>query len=135
MNSELVRKIQLKNNLYMEIFDGSRSVAGDRWQVVFEARIGIPLTQEYFSDQCLSDIPLKEALSMLGDITTYSYRKERNFISGDEKTGIMMDMETDFLNTNLDYISSGEFPARVIRRNYRKALSQINLREKQEHSL
>lgn len=131
MDSIFIKKIELKNNLIMEMFDCSRPIAGDRWQVVFEIRIDVALTPEYFSDACLSGIMLEDALTLLGDRTTYTYKKERNFIAEDEKPVVLENMEIDFLKTNLDYFSSAEFAFRLIRRNYKKAHSQMILSKKQ----
>ena len=114
------------------MFDCSRPIAGDRWQIVFEVQINVPLRPEYFSDTCLSDVAFEEALSLLGDSTVYHYRKERNFIAEQEKKSVLENMETDYLETNLGYLSSPEFPAGLIHGNYQEARSQMLLLEKQQ---
>lgn len=133
MGSRLIKKIILENGLPLEMFDCSRPVAGDRWQIVFEIRIEVALRPEYFSDTSLSDVAFEDALSLLGDSTVYHYRKERNFIAEQEKKTVLENMETDYLEANLGYFSSPEFPAGLIQGNYQKARSQMLLLEKQEN--
>ncbi len=53
MNSErLVSRHPLNNSLTMEFWDYSRPIAGDRWFVLLEVRIAIPIRPETLPPDC-----------------------------------------------------------------------------------
>lgn len=128
----LFEKIRLKNGLDARMYDRSRHTAGDRCQVIFEVRIDVDLKPEYFSSPPLSALTLEEARSILGNKTSYHYQKERNFIAEDKKMAVLENMKTDFLDTNLQYLSSPEFPPRLIKKNYKDAHAKMLLKKKQQ---
>ena len=40
---QLIKTIPLKNNLTLELFDASKKIAADRWQVTLKARMAVPV--------------------------------------------------------------------------------------------
>ena len=66
----------------------------------------------------MNNLDISKVTSILGNSTSYSYSKTRNFIAQDEKDKIFEDMKQQFLDTSLQYISSPSFPAKLIKRNY-----------------
>ena len=129
---KLFEKIRLKNELDLQMFYRTRPVAGDRYQVTYEVRIDVVITPEYFTDRLLSDLNFQDVRSLLGDKTTFHYQKDRNFISGKDKTSILEKMRSDFLDTNFVYLSSRDFPYKLIKKNYRDALAKLELTKKQQ---
>lgn len=115
---ELFEKIILENKLEMAIFSRYKHTAGDRCQVTFEAGIDVEIKEDFFKDQTLNNLDIREVISLLGDITSYRYSKTRNFIAEDEKDKIFKDLKQQFLDNNLPYLSSPSFPAKLIKRNY-----------------
>ena len=132
IDGKFFEKIRLKNGLEARMCHKSRHTAGDRCQVTFEVRIDVDLKPEYFSSPILSNLTLEEARSLLGNVTAYNYQKERNFISEDQKMAVLEKMKADFLDTNLRYLSSPGFPARLIKKNYKDAHAKMLLRKRQE---
>ncbi len=122
MNSEEYKEISykngLENNLELVIFSRFKHIAGDRCQVTFEASIDVDIKEDYFRDEILNNLDISKVTSILGNSTSYSYSKTRNFIAQDEKNNIFEDMKQQFLDTSLQYISSPSFPAKLIKRNY-----------------
>ena len=129
---KLFEKIRLKNELDLQMFYRTRPVAGDRYQVTYEVRIDVMIRPEYFTDNLLSGLNFQDVRSLLGDKTTFHYQKDRNFISGKDKTSILEKMRSDFLDTNLVYLSSRDFPYKLIKKNYRDALAKLELTKKQQ---
>ena len=105
---ELFEKKRLNNDLDLVIYFLYKHIAGDRCQVTFEAEIDVEL----------NNLDINSVRSLLGEKTTYNYRKTRNFIAVDEKDKVFDDLKQQFLNSDLGYISSPSFPVKLIKRNY-----------------
>jgi hypothetical protein len=120
----MIKQMKLDNGLTLEIFDLSRQVAGGRWLVSFEARIEVRVKPEYFVEDSRTHDDLEDIQALLGENATYMYTKERNFIAESEKDTILKVLEERFLDTTLGYLSSPEFPRRLILRRYHEALAR-----------
>ena len=117
-SKELFEKKHLENNLELVMSSHYIHAAADRRQVTFKAAIDVEIKGKYFSAPALTNLDFNRVTSILGDKTSYSYSKTRNFIPEDEKYKIFEDLKHQFLDTNLTYISSPSFPAKLIKRNY-----------------
>lgn len=115
---ELFEKKRLNNDLDLVIYFRYKHTAGDRCQVTFKAEIDVEIKEDYFKDQVLNNLDLNSARSLLGEKTSYNYRKTRNFIALDEKEKVFDDLKQQFLDSDLCYISSPTFPVKLIKRNY-----------------
>jgi hypothetical protein len=125
---KLIERMRLENSLTLEMFDHSRHVAGDRWLVSFEARVEVKVKPEYFMGGSKTGISLEDVRALLGEKTTYRYIKERNFIAETEREAVLEDLKERFLDTSLGYISSLEFPRKLVHRKYQEAHSETWLR-------
>ena len=132
MEGKLIEKIRLENGLTLEMFDYSRHVAGDRWLVTFEARVEVKVKLEYFADDSKTSISLDDVRALLGEKATYRYTKERNFIAETEIEAVLKDLKERFLETNLGYVSSPEFPRKFVHRKYKEAYSQMLLLKRRQ---
>ena len=117
-NKEVFERNTLENKLELVIYSRFKHTAGDRCQVTFEAGVDVVIKEEYFKDNALNNLDISRVMSLLGDKTSYSYSKTRNFIAEDEKDNVFEDLKQQFLDNNLAYISSPSFPAKLIKRNY-----------------
>jgi hypothetical protein len=131
-NKEPSEKRTLENNLELLVFSRFNHTAGDRCQVNLESRIDVDIKKEYFEDRSLNNLDIKRVKSILGERTSYSYSKTRNFIAEDEKGEIFEELKQQFLETNLAYISSPSFPAKLIRRNFLVAEKEEMIRRRRE---
>jgi len=129
MEGKLIENIRLENGLILEIFDHSRHVAGDRWLVSLEARIEVEVKPDYFTDHYTLNMSFENIRAVVGEKTTYSYKKERHFIGEKEKDELLNGLKVRFLETNLGYLSSPEFPLKLILRRYHEAYSRTFLRK------
>ncbi len=129
---EISEKNRLENNLELVIFSRFKHTAGDRCQVTFEAAIDLDIKADYFKDQALNNLDIKKVTSILGNKTSYSYSKTRNFIAEDEKEKIFEELKQQFLDNSLSYISSASFPAKLIKRNYAIAEKEEMIRLQRE---
>jgi hypothetical protein len=124
MEEQPIEKIKLDNGLTLELYDRSRRVAGDRWQVSFVARLEVGLKREYFKGKLTPHIPLEDIRKAVGDKADYHHEKTRNFIAETEKDKVFRGLKERFLDANLVYLSSPDFPLKLILRQYEKALGQ-----------
>jgi hypothetical protein len=125
MEEKLIDKIKLENGLTLELFDRSKPVAGDRWLVSFAARVELEVKPEHFKGQDTEDVPFKDIQAVLGEKTTYFYEKKRNFIAETEKEEVLNSLKDRFLNATLTYLSSADFPCKLILKQYQQAKGRL----------
>jgi hypothetical protein len=114
MTEKLVESLKLDGDLSLEIWDLSRPIAGDRWLVILEARLDVPLEIGY-----LESIPDREkAFSLLKDKfkgnIPYRYRQERHFVDKDRKGEVFEEFLGILRKNVLAYISRSEFAERLV---------------------
>jgi hypothetical protein len=110
--------MRLDNGLVLEMYDRSRPVAGDRWMVGFGARIEVVVKPGLLSDLATSNLSFEDLRRVVGEKAVYRYEKVRNFIDAEQKADVFRALKENFLKTNLVYLSSVQFPRKLILRNY-----------------
>jgi hypothetical protein len=120
MKKEPIERIELANGLTLQLYNKTRIVAGDRYRVVFSARIEFELKPEYFSDNDRNGLSFGAVRSALGDRVVYTYENVRNFIDEIEKKQTFEELKAHFLKTGMAYLSSPDFPKKLILRKYRQ---------------
>lgn len=108
----------LRNGLILEIWDLSRPVAGDRYQVVLEARVNIRLEAINLPGEPASR--KAEIIAALGPELVYTRREERNFIDAKEAQGLLEEMETRLLALAAAYLGHPDFAPRLIHKKYQE---------------
>lgn len=127
----LIEKMYLENGLTLEMFDNSRPIAGDRWQVSFEARIEVEVEPESFQDQASTDVPFEDISALVGEKVCYRCEKVRNFITENKKDEVLTGMKERFLSTSLGYLSGPGFRRKLILRTYQNMISPTRVWERQ----
>lgn len=120
MEPTLIESISLKNGLILELWDNSRPVAGDRWQVTLKARINIPVSEDWFADLSRLPAPLKDLREALGDRVCFEYQNMRNFIDVNEKEAALNQMRVSLVDNAVHYYSHPDFAARWLAKQYRE---------------
>ena len=100
---QLLEKITLENGLELNIYDGCRTIAGDRWFVSVTARIEIPVDEDEFR-------------SALGDHVVFEKKMERNFISQDEKPKLLAEISSSLVGAISKYLALPDFPRKYVLR-------------------
>ncbi len=114
MNSaRLISRHALNNGLTLEFWDYSRPIAGDRWFVLLEVRIAIPIRLGTLPPELRGQID--QVKETLGDEIIFSQKNERNFIAATEAPKILKDMHASFLDMAPGYFGHPDFAARFIR--------------------
>jgi hypothetical protein len=114
MNSaRLLSRHPLNNGLTLEFWDYSRPIAGDRWFVLLEVRIAIPIRPDTLPSELRGQID--QVKETLGDEIIFSQKNERNFIAATEAPKILKNMQDSFLGMASGYFGHPDFAPRFIR--------------------
>lgn len=121
---EFIQSIELDNNLTLKIYDASKKIAGDRWQVTLLARMAIAV-EGAFSQSNDAGPAAADIKAVLGDTVTYEIQKQRNFIGETEKPVVFKQLLDTFVTLSTPYLAHPEFPGRYILRQYYAKKKQI----------
>ena len=121
MNPEkLLSRHLLNNGLTLELWDHSRTVAGDRWYLALEVRIAVPVEAANLPPALA---PAEaEVRAALGPELIFSQKDERNFIAAPEVPRIKQEMESRALGLAHRYFGHPDFPRRLIAKKYAEYL-------------
>jgi wyosine [tRNA(Phe)-imidazoG37] synthetase (radical SAM superfamily) len=124
MKEQLINSIPLDNSQILNIYDASKKIAGDRWQVNLVARMLISV-YEINSENNAENPPIAEIKKALGDTVEYEVKKQRNFIDDKEKNTVLTDLLNTFIKYSIPYLSHPEFAKRFIIKKYHEHKSRI----------
>jgi hypothetical protein len=105
---KLVEEIPLPNDLVMQVWDGSRTIASDTTKVELCITISVEVMQEYFSDP----EHFQRVVEVFGPEISYEYTKERTFVSTHDSRKVFDELLEDFRRDSLPYLSRTDFPVR-----------------------
>lgn len=112
----LLSRHPLKNGLTLEFWDLSRQAAGDRWQVVCEARVVVPVIVAHLPPELQPK--LAEVTGALGPEVTFAKQEVRNFVAEGEMVPLLQKMQSWLLRSLETYLSHREFALRFIARKF-----------------
>ncbi|MFH2065811.1 MAG: hypothetical protein ABIK15_11495 [Pseudomonadota bacterium] len=125
MDDGIVKELDLENNLHVRIYDRSKKLIGDRYQVIMQAEMDIPITQ------AILEKDVRELKNILGDRVTFIQTREKIFIDEGEKEKILNNMIDSFINDMIPYLSRPDFPVRFINKQYQDQEKRIRLKQLQ----
>ena len=121
MEERLVDRIKLENGLTLEVYDRSRVVAEDLWVVSFVARIDVEVRPEHCENLQTKGLAFEDIRAAEGEKVSYCNETTRNYIAETEKDAVFRGLKEGFLVANLDYLSSPDFPRKLVLRQYHQA--------------
>lgn len=114
MAETLMGSHSLSNGLVLEIFDGSRKIAADRWQILIKTRIRIPI-----SDGLLGE-DTEKIKKALGASVVFEKKEVRNFIDENQKDDIVNSICEVIKAYGLSYYAHPQFGSRYVLKAYRE---------------
>ena len=120
--ARLLSRTTLKNGLTLEFWDHSRPVAGDRWVVILETRIAIPVRADTLPPEMQANAA--EVAGALGEDVTFCQREERNFIAVSQVAEVLKDMQERMLALAPAYFGHADFGPRFINKTYTAYLAK-----------
>lgn len=117
---KLINTIPLENDLCIKIYDGSKKIAADRWQIVVTARIRIAMDQVQFTR--VDSEKKSEIIQLIGDQVVYEKKMIRNFVDQKIKEETITALCESFLQNTGDYFSHHLFAERFVLKTYADSL-------------
>lgn len=114
MTPRLIKTIELKNNLTLNLYDESIKMIGDRWLVTMVARITIPVDEALIQANHLGLMDKDEIKKALGESVVFEQKSNRIFVDQSDKKNIFQEMYDIFLENTLPYLSHSNFPKRFV---------------------
>jgi len=118
-----IKKLDLENGTTLEILDGSRIQAGDRYLVRVIFRLTIPVNDQVMSNG-KTPVEMEDVIKMIGNPVVFEKRIERNFIDRTNKTSLIDRIVNDFLNETLKYICNPVFTRNYVFKLYSEAVKR-----------
>ena len=121
---------KLDNGMELFLYDRSRVMAGDRWQVELKCEAHIPIDESYWGmvehddPQLLADVK-----RILGKRLMFVTTQKRIFIDATERETVFQEMVQQVYSSMLEYLKKPHFPQKFFMRQYRDACQNVLLRQ------
>ncbi|AQU99329.1 hypothetical protein B2D07_00015 [Desulfococcus multivorans] len=132
MERRLVDTLSLDNGLTLKLYDGSRKIAADRWQVACIANVAVPVDfpdPEMLSRAGMTRNDISEAL---GDPVLFEKVLERNFVDASDLKPVTDGLFQSVVDSLVPYLSRPDFPGRFLIRKYQEYRQQTVWRKKDD---
>ncbi|MFO7964140.1 MAG: hypothetical protein R6U50_09490 [Desulfobacterales bacterium] len=123
MTERLIDSIELKNGLTVNLYDGSRKIAGDRWYVLVILRIAVPVTEKTV-DEALMNASFGRVKRLIGESLLYETKMERHFIDKHEKSQMVANMARSLVLGASSYLSLDSFPKKFLAKSFKTAVER-----------
>ncbi len=127
MKEKLIKTIDLKNGLKLNLYDGSRKLVGDRWLVSLIVRMDVPVTEVLKRNDRELIENLNEIKNMLGENVLFEKKREKIFVDKTQKATVFKELCDMFLNSTLNYLSKEAFPKQYILKTYKEEVKKKSL--------
>jgi hypothetical protein len=117
---KLISTFSLENDLLLSFYDGSKKIAGDRWQVNVTARIQILTDQVQFTR--VDTEKRCQILQAVGEKIIYEKKLIRNFVAEKQKEETITALWKSFLQITRPYYSHRQFAERFVLKIYADSL-------------
>jgi hypothetical protein len=116
MMDTLLLRHQLANGLILEFYDLSKPMAGDRWQVVLEARLPIAVDASTLPPDLADRAP--EVRAALGPEIVFTQQEVHYFIDVHTVPGLLQEIQTRLLQGLESYLGHPDFAGRYLRKKF-----------------
>ncbi len=123
MEEKKIKTIPLDNGHTLNLFDISKQMGGDRWNVVILGRIDFALNAVFDRHDVEPDIR-EDMKAVLGDSIRFELKRERFFVDERAKDDVLNTVIDTLLNTGLTYFSHPDFPIRYAQKMYNERKKQ-----------
>lgn len=112
----LLLRQALPNGLVLELYDRSRPMAGDRWQVILEVRVPIPVNEASLPADLKERTP--EVIEALGPEISFSQQEIHHFIDARQVPALLEEMRERLLEGLSEYLSHPDFAGHYLRKKF-----------------
>lgn len=121
----MIRTQRLENGLDLTFMDQSRQIAKDRWYVCITVQIHIPIEKKWLAPYLVDDLKFQDIRHVLGDTILFEQKKDRNFVSANQKDDVVKDIFDNTMDTTKRYLGLDVFPAKYILKKYTEKMRHI----------
>ena len=121
MNQTLIKTIELKNKLTLNLYDESVKMIGDRWIVTLAARMKVVIDQALIPADRPSWPSKDEIKKLLGKEIVFELKSNRIFVDKNDKTKVLQELSATFIENTLPYLSHADFPQRFLAKKIKEA--------------
>ena len=127
MKEKLIKTLDLKNGLQLNVYDASRKLVGDRWLVSLIVRMDVPVAGALKKNNRESMENIDEIKDVLGDSVLFEKKREKIFVDTRKKEIVFKELYDSFLNSSLNYLSKEIFPKQYILKMYKEEMKKKSL--------
>lgn len=114
MSTRPPSSFSLKNGLTLLCVDQSKKIAADRWYICVKIDVTIPVEKKWFDNNLLDDEQFRQIKGSLGEAVVFQQKKERHFVSDDNKALIVKEIWDNAVEMGMKYLSRDDFAAKFI---------------------
>lgn len=114
MSTRPLLSCSLKNGLTLLGWDQSKQIGADRWYVCVVVEITIPVEKKWFDKIPVDEEKFKQIRCDLGESVVFQQKKERRFISDDQKELLVKEICDSAEETGMKYFGRDDFAAKYI---------------------
>jgi len=133
MKEKLIKTLDLKNGLQLNVYDASRKLVGDRWLVSLIIRMDVPVAGALKKNRESME-NIDEIKDMLGDSVLFEKKREKIFVDTRKKEIVFKELCDTFLNSSLNYLSKEIFPKQYILKMYKEEMKKKSLLNSSKNS-
>jgi hypothetical protein len=123
---KIIDQQKLENGIELFMYDRSRVIAGDRWQVELECKAYMPIDESYWGMVDSEDSQLlRDIKKILGDRMEFVTTRQRNFIDEKEYEAVLQGMVQQISDFILKYMKKPYFPQEFFKKQYREAHQKL----------
>ena len=115
MSESIIHREALDNGLELIFADRSNRYYGDFYQVKIDVLSTVRLSEPFLMESDLSEKEQFRAKNRFGDILETHQELKRMGVAGPDVATVTKEMVQQFLDTSLPYMSTADFPARLLR--------------------
>jgi hypothetical protein len=128
MEKEEIKKIALANGLELHLYDASKRLVGNRWNVCLVAEIPVDVSQ-FLASTTIDSKTLREGIkALLGDRICFKQKRQKHFVDTQDKDTVFAELQSSLLETTLCYLSHEEFAKNFIMREYQSACREKKMK-------
>lgn len=134
--SKRIEEKQMTNGMTVSLYDRSRGIIGDRWQVELVCEAVIPITEDLRKARPCEDSELSARIrEAMGDTLVFSVAKVRNFVSDEERQAVMDELLGQVRENMMGYLDDPNFPRKLFAKRYEETRERCLFEERRRQML
>jgi hypothetical protein len=127
MTGKLLLRQALANGLILEFHDRSKLMTADRWQVVLEVRLPIPVSAATLPPDLADRAP--EVIAALGPEILFIQQEVHHFIDDQEFPGLLQEIQTRLFKGLEGYLGHPDFAGRYLRKKFAEHQAKVTRKQ------